>query len=124
MTTVKGTALDVQRSAIGAGAADGGPRSIFAAWTLGGVTTLVLGLILVGRAIPGYRVRARLDRRLAGELTRVGFPNYLLTLAERAPGFVLPVVVTEILSPADNAAWYAAWMMAWVSSTERVVWVT
>jgi len=27
---------------------------------------------------------------------------------------VLPIVVTETLSPADNAAWYAAWMMAWV----------
>jgi O-antigen/teichoic acid export membrane protein len=101
-------------AAISLGAATAGSRSIFAAWALGGVATLVLGLILVGRAVPGYRVRVRLDRRLARELTRVGFPNYLLTLAERAPGFVLPIVVTELLSPADNAAWYAAWMMAWV----------
>ena len=101
-------------AAIGLGAPGTGSRSIFAAWALGGVTTLVLGLVLVGRAVPGYRVRARFDRRLAGELTRVGFPNYLLTLTERAPGFVLPIVVTELLSPAENAAWYAAWMMAWV----------
>jgi O-antigen/teichoic acid export membrane protein len=35
-------------------------------------------------------------------------------MTERTPGLVLPVVVTEVLSPADNAAWYAAWMMAWV----------
>lgn len=99
---------------IGLGASTAGSRSIFAAWALGGVTTLALGLVLVGRAVPGYSFRVRLDRRLAGELTRVGLPNYLLTLAERAPGFVLPIVVTELLSPADNAAWYAAWMMAWV----------
>ena len=101
-------------AAIGLGAPGAGSRSIFAAWALGGVTTLALGLVLIGRAVPGYRLRARLDRGLAGELTRVGFPNYLLTLTERAPGFVLPIVVTETLSPADNAAWYAAWMMAWV----------
>ena len=101
-------------AAIGLGASGTGSRSIFAAWALGGVTTVVLGLVLVGRAVPGYRFRPRLDRRLAAELTRVGLPNYLLTLAERAPGFVLPIVVTELLSPADNAAWYVAWMMAWV----------
>jgi len=99
---------------IGLGASGAGSRAIFAAWALGGVVTLALGLVLIGRAVPGYRVGARLDRRLAGELTRVGFPNYLLTLTERAPGFVLPIIVTELLSPAENAAWYAAWMMAWV----------
>ena len=55
-----------------------------------------------------------LATRRATELSRVGLPNDLLTLTERAPGFVLPIVVTELLSPADNAHWYAAWMMAWV----------
>jgi O-antigen/teichoic acid export membrane protein len=35
-------------------------------------------------------------------------------LTERAPGLVLPIIVTELVSPAANAAWYAAWMMAWV----------
>jgi O-antigen/teichoic acid export membrane protein len=38
----------------------------------------------------------------------------VLTLAERAPGLVLPVIVAELLSPDANATWYAAWMMAWV----------
>lgn len=89
-------------------------RQIFVAWVLGGLVTWGLGLLLIGRAVPGYRLGARLNRRLAAELTQVGTPNYLLTLAERAPGFVLPIVVTEMLSPAENAAWYVAWMMAWV----------
>lgn len=99
---------------IGYGATASSSREIFAAWVLGGVVTWGLGLLLIGRAVPGYRVGPRVQRRLAGELTRVGLPNYLLTLAERAPGFILPIVVTELLSPAENAAWYAAWMMAWV----------
>jgi O-antigen/teichoic acid export membrane protein len=99
------------------GWAAAGPEAslgIFLAWVLGGVTTVVLGLWTMTRAVPGYRPRPRLDRPVAGELVRVGLPNYALTLAERAPGFVLPIVVLELLSPADNAAWYAAWMMSWV----------
>lgn len=93
----------------------GGSRGIFAAWVVGGgVVTTVLGLWTLRRAIPGYRSAPRLERGIARDLVRVGFPNYLLTLTERTPGFVLPIVVTELLSPADNAAWYAAWMMAWV----------
>ena len=35
-------------------------------------------------------------------------------LADRAPGLLLPVLVTELLSPTANAYWYAVWMMAWV----------
>jgi len=92
-----------------------GSRGIFAAWVVGaGVVTAALGLWTMTRAIPGYRPSLSLERPLASQLVRVGFPNYLLTLTERAPGFVLPIVVTELLSPAENAAWYAAWMMAWV----------
>jgi O-antigen/teichoic acid export membrane protein len=93
----------------------GGSRAIFAAWVVGaGLVTSLLGLWTMTRAIRGYRPAARLELPLGAELVRVGFPNYLLTLTERAPGFVLPIVVTEVLSPADNAAWYIAWMMAWV----------
>ena len=51
---------------------------------------------------------------MLAQVNQVGMPNWLLTLTERAPGAILPVVVTEILSPQTNAAWYAAWMMAWV----------
>lgn len=92
----------------------GTSRDIFAAWVLGGLVTWSLGLVALSRALPGYRYRPALAASLATELSRVGLPNYLLTLTERAPGFVLPIVVTELLSPADNAHWYAAWMMAWV----------
>jgi O-antigen/teichoic acid export membrane protein len=35
-------------------------------------------------------------------------------MTERAPGLILPIVVTELLSPEANATWYAVWMMAWV----------
>ena len=38
----------------------------------------------------------------------------MLTVAERAPGPILPIIATQALSPASNAYWYSAWMVAWV----------
>jgi O-antigen/teichoic acid export membrane protein len=91
--------------------------AIVAPWAIAGGVNVGLGLVQLRRMVPGYRFRGRVDRVTAAELVRHGFPNYGLTLAERAPGLVLPIVVTEILTPAGNATWYAAWMMAWVVYT-------
>ena len=83
-------------------------------WTLAGLSACVLGAVQLWRALSGYVFRPLLEKGIAGELLRNGLPNYLLTLSERAPNWVLPILVTELLSPADNARWYAVWMMAWV----------
>ena len=91
--------------------------AIFLPWLLAGVVNVGLGVVQLRRLVPGYRFRPRLDRPVRRELLRHGFPNYALTLAERAPGLVLPVVVAEVLSPDRNATWYAVWMMAWVVYT-------
>jgi O-antigen/teichoic acid export membrane protein len=88
--------------------------AIFAAWVAGGLVTAFGGLWTMRRVVPRYRFRPVADRALSAEVIRVGLPNWALTLAERAAGFVLPIIVVELLSPAQNAAWYVAWMMAWV----------
>ena len=59
------------------------------------------------------RYRPRTSWPVVKDLVRVGLPNQLLPLAERAPGLVLPIVVIELLSPAANAYWYTIWMIAW-----------
>jgi O-antigen/teichoic acid export membrane protein len=89
-------------------------ETIFMPWTLAGLAAGVVGLAQLRRALRGYRPRAAVDRRLVRQLVRAGVPNYVLTLAERTPGLILPVIVAELLSPDANATWYAAWMMAWV----------
>ena len=43
-----------------------------------------------------------------------GLANHVLTLAERVPGLVLPIVVIELLSAKANAYWYIIWMSALV----------
>jgi O-antigen/teichoic acid export membrane protein len=87
---------------------------IFSAWVAGGVTMFLLGSVQLWRSLSRYLYRPRFERPLARQLLGVGLPNYALTLTERAPALVMPIVVTELLSPEINAYWYTVWMMAWV----------
>ncbi|HWT21900.1 MAG TPA: oligosaccharide flippase family protein, partial [Solirubrobacteraceae bacterium] len=96
------------------GAGWSGSEALVAAWVPAGLAGCALGWRQVRRQVPGYRCRLRIGRRLAPRLMSLGLANWALTVAERAPGLVLPVVVAELLSPEANATWYAAWMMAWV----------
>lgn len=92
----------------------GGALPILIAWAAGNVAPIIVGVLQLHGTLPLYRFRPRLSMPLATGMTRIGLPNWLLTLTERSPGSILPIVVTELLSPEANAAWYAAWMMAWV----------
>jgi O-antigen/teichoic acid export membrane protein len=90
-----------------------GSEVIFAPWAIGTLAVCAVGFVQLKRSL-GYRLRARLFKRHARTLVRLGVANHMLTLAERAPGLVLPIVVIELVSPEANAAWYAAWAMATV----------
>jgi len=89
-------------------------ESVFLPWAAAGLLASAMGVRQLRRVLPAYRPRLAVDRPLGRELVRAGLPNYVLTLAERTPGLILPVIVAELLSPAANATWYAVWMIAWV----------
>lgn len=96
---------------------DRGSAAIFVPWVAAGAINVALGVVQLRGMLPDYRFRLGVERSTFRLLLRHGTPNYALTLAERAPGLILPIVVTQVLSPADNATWYAVWMMAWVVYT-------
>ena len=91
-----------------------GSLAIFAAWTMGAVASVALGWLQLWRSLAGYRVLPRIDLAIGRRLLAVGLPNYALTLVERAPGPIMPIIVTEMLSPVETAYWYTVWMMAWI----------
>lgn len=91
-----------------------GSLTIFVTLVGGSLAACLLGAVQLRRSLAGYRYAPRIRRSLAHRLLSVGLPNHALTLAERAPALVLPIVVVELVSPEANAAWYAAWMMAWL----------
>ena len=87
---------------------------IVLAWMLAGLSACAIGAVQIFRSIQEYHYHPELDIDIARGLIGVSLKNYLLTLAERAPNWILPIIVTEMLSPTDNAHWYTLWMMAWV----------
>ncbi|MCW2675674.1 MAG: Membrane protein involved in the export of O-antigen and teichoic acid [Modestobacter sp.] len=90
---------------------------LFVPWAVGGALATVIGLRQLRRSVQGYRPRASIDLPLGRRLVRSALPNYVLTLADRAPALVLPIIITELLSPGANATWYGVWMMAFVVYT-------
>jgi O-antigen/teichoic acid export membrane protein len=85
-------------------------------WTFGSVVAFLIGMIQLRRLI-GYRPRPSLRLAHGRSLLVLGIPNQLITLTERAPGLVLPLLLAHLVSPATAAYWYPAWMMAWAAYT-------
>jgi O-antigen/teichoic acid export membrane protein len=111
---VFGTATVVAVIAVAALSENRTSAAIFASCVMGALTAVLLGLFQLRRMLEGYRYRPRMHLATTRRLLAVGVPNHALTLTERAPGLILPILVTELVSAEANAAWYAAWMMAWV----------
>jgi O-antigen/teichoic acid export membrane protein/glycosyltransferase involved in cell wall biosynthesis len=83
-------------------------------WLPGLLASAISGWLLLRRELADHRHRLPSgDRALMGALLRSGAPNWALTLSDRVPGLVLPLVVTQLMSPAENAHWYVVWMAAW-----------
>jgi len=93
---------------------DDGSQALLLPWALAGLVGCAVGARQLRGVLRGYRFRPRVSAPIVRELLRVGVPNHALTLAERLPGLVLPIIVLELISPAANAVWYVVWMMAWV----------
>ena len=92
-----------------------GAFELFTCWVGGVLCASLLAWSQLHRTAGSYSFHPRIDKRIGADLLRIGLPNQALTVAERAPGLVLPVVIVELLSPEINAYWYSAWMMAWAA---------
>ncbi len=100
--------------ALAAMSREAGSLELFSLWVAAGASACAMGGLQLWRSTVRYRFRPRIEQSIAVRLIRVGLANHALTLTERAPGLILPVLVTELLSPAENAFWYTIWMMSWV----------
>lgn len=88
----------------------GGVAAILLAWVGAFVASALLGYWYLRNNVPGYRFRPKATRTTARSLLHLGIPQSMLNLANAAPGYILPIMVTEVLSPTTNAYWYIVWM--------------
>ncbi|MFF2028930.1 glycosyltransferase [Arthrobacter sp. NPDC058192] len=85
---------------------------IVAAVAAGALASVLVGLRQLSRAQVSPDWRHGLRLRPALGLLKPGLPNHALMLADRAPGYLLPLIVAAALGPSSTAAWYVVWMMA------------
>jgi O-antigen/teichoic acid export membrane protein len=92
-----------------------GTTVIFGSWVLGYAISCLAGVaLLVPGLRPGFRLRLRGTLR---ELRRSGGAlagNYLITLGNALPLYLLPVIVVTRLSATANAYFYITWMVGGV----------
>ncbi|TDO34237.1 O-antigen/teichoic acid export membrane protein [Kribbella sp. VKM Ac-2527] len=93
--------------------------TVVACWSLGGAVAVLVGAGQL-RRIAGYRYRPAMHLARCRGVLGIGLPNQLLTLTERAPALLVPVLVAHTVSPEATAYWYPAWMMAWIVYTAPV----
>lgn len=93
---------------------------MFACWSAGAVVACAVGAVQLRRLID-YRYRPSLHWRKSRRLLGVGIPNQVLTLTERAPGLLIPILIAHVVSPESAAYWYPAWMMAWAAYSAPVM---
>lgn len=87
--------------------------SVYATWLLGNVVSLFVLCALVMRA--GENLFQRADMRLLRGLTGPTLRHHALNVLSQAPGLLMPMLVTLLLSARLNAAFYAAWLLIGVA---------
>jgi O-antigen/teichoic acid export membrane protein len=87
---------------------------ILFAWFASTLAVCLLGYRQLRKVFPNYRYRPRISTGVARAAMRNGLSNHALNLSKFAPSWVIPLIVTETLSPAENAYWYGAWMIAFL----------
>jgi O-antigen/teichoic acid export membrane protein len=99
-----------------AGRGDPGAGAVFGVWALSSVVICVTGAVQLRRWV-GYRYRGRIRTDSLRRHLAVGVPNHLLTMTERLPALLVPLLVAHLVSPEATAYWYPAWMLVWVAYT-------
>ena len=87
------------------------PAAVVAPVAVGALASVVFGVRQLSRsgAAPDW---TRLNGREAVKVLGPGLRQYALMLADRAPGYVLPLVVAAALNTSAAAAWYVVWMLS------------
>lgn len=85
--------------------------TIYATWPIGNVVSFFVLAVITPRAL-WARLAGWPQWRLLTRLRWAAIAHHSLNLALQAPGLVLPLLVTTILSTNTNAAFYVAWNVA------------
>jgi len=91
---------------------------IFSAWGIGALVAIGVGILFfLSRVQTGYRPLPAIKIPVVNQMVRFSFANYIAALLWFVPGYILPMMVVNLVGAADNAYFYVAWTITSVLST-------
>ncbi len=85
---------------------------IFGSWVAAYILSCLVGVaLMLPRLRPGFRLRLKGTLRELRAIAHLLAGNYLITLGNALPLYILPVIVVTRLSATANAYFYITWMV-------------
>ena len=89
-----------------------GAFGVFSSFGIALVIAFTFGTVILLRKIhPEYLPIPTIDKKVVKDLFNYSSKNYIADFLITAPGFLLPLMITNILSPEDSAYFFMAWMI-------------
>lgn len=91
-----------------------GAFGILGALCVAGIISIVVSFYLLRKLNKDYTINIDLNRKwkLFNEMFHFSFGNYVAILFQQSPILILPLMITQILSPEITAYFYITWMIA------------
>jgi len=91
-----------------------GTLAIFSSWGLAWCAALIAAILLTIRLQPKYRPIPGVQKRIVNDMLHFSLGNYVAESFRELPGFLLPLLIVNILEPEMGAYFYIAWTIVGV----------
>ncbi len=90
-----------------------GVFGIVSSWGIAVVLALAVGVVFFQPRLEArYRPVPAISGKVVDQLVRYSFTNYVVAMLSVAPGYVLPLLVANLVGAESNAYFYIAWCIA------------
>lgn len=89
-----------------------GTFGIIASWGIGLILAFIFGLAYLFKTVTYYKPKIKVDRAILKDMLNFSFWNYIASLFKIAPALILPIIITNILSPDKTAYFFISWTIA------------
>jgi O-antigen/teichoic acid export membrane protein len=89
-----------------------GASGIFYSWGISATLLFLFSMVFfMPKAVKGYRPRFMVEWGVIKDMVHFSVGNHLAGIFTSAPGFVLPLMIANMLAPSMAAYFYVSWMM-------------
>jgi len=90
-----------------------GAFGLVSAWGISATVALAIGaVLLLPRVSRGYRPIPQMSRAVINRISRYSLTNYVSIILWTCPGYILPLMVANLVDVESNAYFYVAWAIA------------